>query len=79
MTAKLLQIQKLAFATDKLAVEKELGEEFLNSLFDPSFLGAVIREVSKGFVWNDYRHNISCVCEGLLVFSGIGLVRIIRQ
>jgi hypothetical protein len=49
LTAKLLQIQKLAFATDKLAVEKELGEEFLNSLFDPSFLGAVIREVSERF------------------------------
>jgi len=46
---KLQQIQKLAFAADKAAVEKELGEEFLNSLFDPSFLGGVIGEVSERF------------------------------
>jgi hypothetical protein len=50
LTAKLHQIQKLAFASDKSAVEKELGEEFLNSLFDPSFLGSVIREVSDRFI-----------------------------
>jgi hypothetical protein len=49
LTAKLHQIQKLAFASDKSAVEKELGEDFLNSLFDPSFLGTVIREVSERF------------------------------
>jgi uncharacterized OB-fold protein len=49
LTTKLLQIPKLAFASDKLAVEKELGEDFLNSLYDPSFLGAVIREVSERF------------------------------
>lgn len=46
---KLQQIQRLAFAADKTAVEKELGEDFLNSLFDPSFLGAVIGEVSERF------------------------------
>jgi hypothetical protein len=47
LTTKLHQIQKLAFASDKSAVGKELGEDFLNSLFDPSFLGTVIREVSE--------------------------------
>jgi hypothetical protein len=39
----------LAFAADKSAVETELGEDFLNSLYDPSFLGTVIREVSERF------------------------------
>ena len=49
LTAKLHQIQKLAFATDRAAVERELGEEFLNNLFDPSYLGAVLGDVSARF------------------------------
>lgn len=49
LTDKLHQIQKLAFASDKTAVESELGEDFLNSLFDPSFLGSVIKEVCSRF------------------------------
>lgn len=49
LTDKLHQIQKLAFASDKGAVEKELGEDFLNSLFDPSFLGSVIKDVGDRF------------------------------
>ena len=39
LTTKLHQIQKLAFASDKAAVEAELGEDFLNSLYDPIVLG----------------------------------------
>lgn len=49
LTTKLHQIQKLAFASDKAAVERELGEEFLNNLFDPSYLGAVLKEVTERF------------------------------
>lgn len=49
LTTKLHQIQKLAFAKDKSAVERELGEDFLNSLFDPSFLGSLIFDVSARF------------------------------
>ncbi len=49
LTDKLHQIQKLAFATNRAAVEQELGEDFLNNLFDPSFLGSVLREVSERF------------------------------
>jgi len=49
LTTKLHQIQKLAFAEDRAAVELELGEEFLNNLFDPSYLGAVLKEVSERF------------------------------
>jgi hypothetical protein len=49
LTKKLHQIQKLAFASDRASVEKELGEEFLNNLFDPAFLGSVLREVSDRF------------------------------
>jgi uncharacterized OB-fold protein len=49
LAQKLHQIQKLAFANDKAAVEQELGEEFLNNLFDPSFLGSVLREVAERF------------------------------
>lgn len=49
LTTKLHQIQKLAFADDKNAVARELGEDFLNSLFDPSFLGSVIKDVSDRF------------------------------
>jgi hypothetical protein len=49
LTTKLHQLQKLAFADDKNAVTRELGEDFLNSLFDPSFLGSVIKDVSERF------------------------------
>lgn len=49
LTNKLHQIQKLAFASNRAAVEEELGEDFLNNLFDPSFLGSVLREVSDRF------------------------------
>lgn len=46
---KLHQIQKLAFAEDKASVEQELGEQLMNKLFDPSFLGDVIKEVYERF------------------------------
>lgn len=46
---KLYQIQKLAFAADRAKAEKELGEEFLNQLFDPMFLGNLIQDVVKKF------------------------------
>jgi hypothetical protein len=46
---KLHQIQKLAFAADRASVEKELGENFLNQLFDPSFLGNLIKDVISSF------------------------------
>jgi hypothetical protein len=46
---KLHQIQKLAFAADRAKAEKELGEEFLNQLFDPLFLGNLIKDVVKKF------------------------------
>lgn len=46
---KLHQIQKLAFAADRAVVEKELGEKFLNQLFDPSFLGNLIKDVIENF------------------------------
>ena len=49
LNEKLHQIQKLAFASDKVAAEKELGEQFLSQLFDPSFLGNLIRDVIKEF------------------------------
>ncbi|WP_374554665.1 hypothetical protein [Thermomonas sp.] len=49
LTKKLHQIQRLAFASDKAAVEKELGDDFLNNVFDPSFLGGVLKEVVEKF------------------------------
>ncbi|KQR76976.1 hypothetical protein ASG35_11880 [Burkholderia sp. Leaf177] len=52
LTTKLHQIQKLAFATDRAAVERELGEDFLDNLFDPSFLGSVLKEVTERFSLN---------------------------
>jgi hypothetical protein len=49
LNEKLHLIQKLAFAKDRASVEKELGEDFLNQLFDPSFLGNLIKEVISNF------------------------------
>lgn len=49
LTKKLHQIQRLAFADDKAAVEKDLGEDFLNNLFDPSFLGVILKEIADKF------------------------------
>ncbi len=42
---KLHQIQKLAFAADRKATEQELGEQFLDRLYDASFLSTVLKEV----------------------------------
>lgn len=49
LNEKLHLIQKLAFAKDRASVERELGEDFLNQLFDPSFLGNLIKEVISNF------------------------------
>lgn len=49
LSEKLHLLQKLAFASDKESVEKEIGETFLNQLYDPSFLGGVIKDVVKKF------------------------------
>jgi hypothetical protein len=49
LNQKLHQIQQLAFAADRAQVEKELGEDFLNQLYDPAFLGGLIRDVVTKF------------------------------
>lgn len=46
---KLRQLQKLAFASDRRAVVAELGEEFLDRLFDPSFLSDIVKDVVGRF------------------------------
>lgn len=46
---KLRQLQKLAFTSDRKAVEDELGAEFLDRLFDPSSLSDVVKEVVTRF------------------------------
>lgn len=46
---KLRQLQKLAFRSDRKAVEAEIGADFLDRLFDPSSLSEVVREVVNRF------------------------------
>lgn len=49
---KLRQLQKLAFTSDRKAVEAEIGAEFLDRLFDPSSLSEVVKEVVTRFKLN---------------------------
>jgi len=52
LTEKLHQLQKLAFAADKSAVVRELGQDFLDRLFDPGFLGTLLKDVISRFSLN---------------------------
>jgi len=49
---KLRQLQKLAFTSDRKAVEAEIGADFLDRLFDPSSLSDVVKEVVTRFKLN---------------------------